>query len=135
MKLEQEKVFKPIILVLENEMTPKCESCGYQDSIRNEFNTKVCASCCAFSAWKQASRVDAGQKEIELRPERSNPDANVEAIRTKLLERSMVGLRKYDVTTERDDLNLAQWLAHLQEELLDGAVCIEAASKQLRVES
>lgn len=64
-----------------------------------------------------------------------SPDANVEAIRNKLLERSEVGLKKYGVTTERDDLNLVQWLTHLQEELLDGVVYIEAALKQLREKS
>jgi len=55
------------------------------------------------------------------------PDANVEAVRTKLMERSRVGLAKYGVTTERGDLSLADWLRHMQEELLDGAVYIEAA--------
>lgn len=56
-----------------------------------------------------------------------SPDSNVEAIRTRLLERSEVGLAKYGVTTERGDLSLYQWLRHLQEELLDAAVYIEAA--------
>jgi hypothetical protein len=62
----------------------------------------------------------------------TSPDANVEAIRNKLLTRSQVGLEKYGVTTERTDLGLLQWLKHLQEELLDGAVYIEAALKQLK---
>lgn len=56
-----------------------------------------------------------------------SPDRNVEAIRQSLLERSRVGLAKYGVTTERTDLELADWLRHLQEELLDAAVYIEAA--------
>ena len=61
----------------------------------------------------------------------SSPDANVEAIRAKLLERSKVGLKKYGVTTERDDLDLAAWLIHLQEELMDAAVYIEAAIRKV----
>ncbi|HEX8586199.1 MAG TPA: hypothetical protein VF680_17535 [Allosphingosinicella sp.] len=53
-------------------------------------------------------------------------DANVEAVRTKLHERSAVGFAKYGVTTERKDLTRLQWLQHLQEELMDAAVYIEA---------
>lgn len=53
-------------------------------------------------------------------------DRNVEAVKTMLDERAERGLRKYGVTTEREDLNAAEWLRHLQEELLDAAVYIEA---------
>lgn len=62
--------------------------------------------------------------------DRVSPDANVEAIRTKLLQRSEVGLAKYGVTTERKDLTAFEWLAHLQEELLDAAVYIEAQKRR-----
>lgn len=60
-----------------------------------------------------------------------SPDRNVEAIRQSLLERSRVGFAKYGVTTERTDLELADWLRHLQEELLDAAVYIEAALRRI----
>lgn len=43
----------------------------------------------------------------------------------KLLTRAEAGLNKYGVTMERGDLTHKQWLIHLQEELLDGAVYIE----------
>jgi hypothetical protein len=56
-----------------------------------------------------------------------SPDANVEAVRTMLLQRSEVGLKKYGVTTMRDDLNLRQWLQHALEEVLDQAVYLRAA--------
>ena len=53
-------------------------------------------------------------------------DRNVEAVRAKLLARSAVGLQKYGVTTERKDLAPLDWLRHLQEELMDACVYIEA---------
>ncbi|MGY8811458.1 MAG: hypothetical protein ACKVK5_10530 [Pseudomonadales bacterium] len=56
-----------------------------------------------------------------------SPDQNVERNRQLLLERSIAGLEKYGVTTERGDLTLNQWLQHLLEELLDGANYIQAA--------
>jgi hypothetical protein len=53
-------------------------------------------------------------------------DANVEAVREKLLRRSQIGFIKYGTTTERDDLSAMEWLQHLQEELMDACVYIEA---------
>ena len=48
-----------------------------------------------------------------------------EKVIEKIRERAAVGLGKYGVTMERDDLSTEEWLNHLQEELLDGAVYIE----------
>lgn len=53
-------------------------------------------------------------------------DKNVEAVRTKLWKRSARGIEKYGTTTERHDFSTNDWLLHLQEELLDAAVYIEA---------
>lgn len=48
-----------------------------------------------------------------------------EQVITKLRDRAATGLAKYGVTMERNDLTNAEWLQHLQEELLDAAVYIE----------
>lgn len=58
-----------------------------------------------------------------------SPDKNVESVREKMLQRSIVGLNKYGVTTERDDIDRRGWLLHLQEELMDACVYIEAVMK------
>lgn len=55
------------------------------------------------------------------------PDQNVERNRQLLLDRSLVGLKKYGVTTERNDLTFNDWLQHLLEELLDAANYVQAA--------
>lgn len=60
----------------------------------------------------------------------ASPDANVERNRQMLLDRNVVGLKKYGVTTERTDLNLSQWLQHILEELLDAANYVQAAKMQ-----
>lgn len=54
-----------------------------------------------------------------------SPDCNVESLRERLLQRSVVGLQKYGVTTERTDLSRIEWLRHAQEEALDMAVYLE----------
>ena len=53
-------------------------------------------------------------------------DPNVAAVQRKLRERSAIGLAKYGVDTTRKDLGEVEWLGHLQEELMDAAVYIEA---------
>lgn len=51
--------------------------------------------------------------------ERDNIDPIVESVRTKLLDRSKVGIKKYNTTIwDNTDEN---YIKHLQDELLDGA--------------
>jgi hypothetical protein len=52
-------------------------------------------------------------------------DPIVEAVRTRLLARSLIGIEKYKKTLMREDLNRADWLRLLQEELLDAALYLE----------
>lgn len=61
-----------------------------------------------------------------------SPDKNVEAVRDKLLQRSLLGLRKYGVTTERTDLTRLQWLIHAQEEACDLAVYLQRLIEEER---
>jgi hypothetical protein len=53
-------------------------------------------------------------------------DANVERVLDKLLRRYARGIEKYGVTTKRADLTQRDWLVHLQEELMDAIIYIEA---------
>tara|TARA_R110002020_G_scaffold14346_9_gene51043 strand:- start:269 stop:451 length:183 start_codon:yes stop_codon:yes gene_type:complete len=46
-------------------------------------------------------------------------------------ERAMKGEAKYGTTMERGDLSMQEWLTHLQEELLDGAVYIQKLKELL----
>lgn len=48
-----------------------------------------------------------------------------ESVITKIRQRADIGKNKYGVTMERNDLNILQWLTHLQEELMDAAVYLE----------
>lgn len=61
-------------------------------------------------------------------------DPNVEAVRSRMLERSRVGIAKYGTTTTRTDLDRIAWLRHLQEELMDACVYIEAAINTMKGE-
>ena len=52
-------------------------------------------------------------------------DPIIEKVVDQLVSRSDVGYKKYGVTLEDDLGDLAKWLQHLQEELLDAANYIE----------
>jgi hypothetical protein len=43
----------------------------------------------------------------------------------EIQERAKVGLKKYGVTMERDDLTHDEWLEHLQHELMDAIVYVQ----------
>ena len=48
-------------------------------------------------------------------------DNIVEQVREDLLRRSQIGIKKYNTTLERTDLNLKDWMQHSYEECLDMA--------------
>jgi hypothetical protein len=48
-----------------------------------------------------------------------------------LLQRSIVGLAKYGVTTDNNPLELREWLQHALEEALDMANYLQAAISKL----
>ena len=52
-------------------------------------------------------------------------DKFVQAVKEKFEQRSQTGIRKYNTTLEREDLNLIDWLNHLQEELMDATLYVE----------
>jgi len=52
-------------------------------------------------------------------------DPIVIKVLAKYYERSQLGIQKYGRTLDRDDLNLIEWLNHLQEELMDATLYIE----------
>lgn len=59
---------------------------------------------------------------------KKQPIPNIEEIvAQRILDRASVGRKKYGVGLERTDINLAGWMRHLQEELLDAANYIERA--------
>ena len=52
-------------------------------------------------------------------------DRIVESVIDQFRTRAEKGKRKYGTTMERDDLTFAEWIQHLQEELMDAAVYVE----------
>lgn len=61
----------------------------------------------------------------------TSPDNNVNEICHEYINRSVHGFKKYGVTTERTDLELAQWIQHLKEELMDAVVYIHRIQKEM----
>ena len=52
-------------------------------------------------------------------------DFIVESVIDQFKDRSNVGIKKYGVTLDRNDLTMLEWLIHLQQELMDATLYIE----------
>ena len=63
--------------------------------------------------------------DIEVTIDKPKKDIFVELVKSKFEERSQAGIKKYNTTLEREDLNLVDWLNHLQEELMDATLYVE----------
>jgi hypothetical protein len=59
-------------------------------------------------------------------------DPIVLKVMSKFYDRSQRGIEKYGQTLMRDDLNLIEWLNHLQEELMDATLYIEKLKAELK---
>jgi hypothetical protein len=57
-------------------------------------------------------------------------DSIVESVITQFKQRSDVGIQKYGVTLDREDLNTLDWIKHLQEELMDAVLYLEKLKKE-----
>ena len=57
-------------------------------------------------------------------------DSIVKEVRKDLKRRSKLGIKKYNTTLDRKDLNLKEWLNHAYEEALDMALYLKRAIKE-----
>lgn len=58
-------------------------------------------------------------------------DSIVEEVREELLKRSEVGIKKYNTTLDREDLELSDWLQHSAEEAMDMTLYLKRAKKDV----
>lgn len=59
-------------------------------------------------------------------------DKIVQSVIDKYQERSNVGINKYGTTLQENNLELIQWLNHLQEEMMDATLYIEKLKQELK---
>lgn len=57
-------------------------------------------------------------------------DSIVDAVIKKFQERSEVGIKKYGVTLDREDLSVLDWIQHAQEEHMDAILYLEKLKKE-----
>ncbi|CAB5224283.1 hypothetical protein UFOVP387_51 [uncultured Caudovirales phage] len=58
-------------------------------------------------------------------------DTIVESVIEQFKQRSEVGINKYGVTLDREDLKALEWLQHLQEELMDATLYVQKLKEKL----
>ena len=52
-------------------------------------------------------------------------DTITKSVLDKYLDRAIAGKNKYGTDMDRKDLNVVQWLQHLQEEMMDATLYVE----------
>jgi hypothetical protein len=58
-------------------------------------------------------------------------DTIVESVINQFKERSSVGIKKYGVTLDREDLTTLEWLNHAQQEAMDFVLYLEKLKNEL----
>jgi hypothetical protein len=69
--------------------------------------------------------------DIKVTMDEPKKDSYVQLVKAKFESRSQRGIEKYNTTLEREDLNLQEWLNHLQEELMDATLYIERLKAEI----
>lgn len=59
-------------------------------------------------------------------------DSIVKSVVDKYQQRSDTGQKKYGTSLDRGDLNLLEWLNHLQEELMDATLYVEKLKSEIQ---
>ncbi len=57
--------------------------------------------------------------------ERDKQDKFVQSVKEKFEQRSQIGIKKYNTTLEREDLDFMAWINHAQEEAMDFILYLE----------
>ena len=68
-------------------------------------------------------------------PEFVKKDKYVQEVKDIFEQRSQTGIKKYNTTLERDDVDLLGWLTHLQEELMDATLYIQKLKSEVTKDS
>ena len=58
-------------------------------------------------------------------------DKHVQIVKEKFEQRSQIGIKKYNITLDREDLSLLDWINHAQEEAMDLALYLERIKTEL----
>jgi len=84
--------------------------------------------------WKTDSTINSKTiypGDIEVTIDEPKKDSYVQIVKAKFEARSQGGIKKYNTTLERKDLNLQEWLNHLQEELMDATLYVERLKAEI----
>lgn len=58
-------------------------------------------------------------------------DPIVESVVNQFQERSRIGIEKYGLTLQENNLSLLEWLEHLKQEMMDATLYIERAKQEI----
>ena len=69
--------------------------------------------------------------DIQVTVDKPKKDSYVQIVKAKFEQRSQTGMKKYGTNLEREDLDIFEWLNHLQEELMDATLYVERLKAEI----
>lgn len=79
--------------------------------------------------FKALGGIDVDSLQVN-EPEEVKPDPIVESVVNQLRDRSVVGIRKYGTTLDRNDLTFGEWIQHALEESMDLTLYLTKMKKE-----
>lgn len=67
---------------------------------------------------------------MNITHEQEQTDGIVESVLNRFSFRSKLGIKKYGVTLQRDDLTTSEWLQHAQDEAMDFVLYLERLKQE-----
>ena len=98
------------------------------DSVKKYFEDKDSDLYWKTSNTTNSRNIYPGDIKVTI----NKKDSYVQKVKAKFEQRSQIGIKKYDTTLERTDLDLQDWLNHLQEELMDATLYIERLKAEIK---
>ncbi len=116
-----------VVLTLRTEVQAKSYVYDFNKDDSDNSSTDSTLFC------EKYNKEDFSKSLSELAKARSieEKDSVVKDVRKDLLDRSNVGIKKYNTTLDRKDIDLKGWLQHAYEEMLDGALYLKRAIKDI----
>jgi hypothetical protein len=96
----------------------------YQKKFKEDLETDLLVDAFAWRKTKEGF-VYWNDLDDQEAPKKKLKDTIVESVIKQFKQRSEVGINKYGVTLDREDLDRLQWLQHAQEEAMDLILYLE----------
>ena len=97
----------------------------YQKKDGSDLETDLLVDAFTWCKTKEGFLYWNGLEDQKAPLKKELKDTIVESVINQFKQRSEIGIKKYNTTLDRTDLNTLEWMIHFREELQDGLLYLE----------